>query len=124
MVQVIRDPDVVRMENYSNINMIILPKFYLTPAGTASYIHDLRGRVRGELFLTWDNQDVIIKGYPEELWGMANSIEYYGYNVTIESPHKLTRCNIPVTAHETMPTGLICEKRKCSIISKIKQVIW
>jgi len=112
------------MENYSNINKIILPNYYLTPAGTASFIHEIRGGIRGELFLTWDNQDVIIKGYPEEFWGMANSIEHYGYNVTIESPHTLIRCNIPANYTETVSTREICEKRKCSIISKIKQVIW
>jgi hypothetical protein len=92
MVKIIRDPEVVRMEHYNNINQIMLSDFYLRPAGTAASIHPRNNRFRiGELFLSWDNKEVSIRGYPEMFWEVAQRIEAHGYSVTIKSPHKIER---------------------------------
>jgi hypothetical protein len=91
MVKIIRDPYVVRIEHYKNLNQIVYPEFYLTPAGTASNVYDRNRHYIGELFLHWDNHDVIIRGTPERFWEVAQRIEAHGYSVTIESPYKIER---------------------------------
>jgi hypothetical protein len=111
------------MENYQNINMIIRPDFYITPAVTSSFIHDKYGSIRGELFLTWDNKEVHIKGYPEEFWSIANIIEQYGYEVTIESPYKINKCEIRTRRNVTEKQYLLSETNHVSMLARIRNIL-
>lgn len=91
MVQIIQDPAVIRKENYKNIDNILYPDLYITPAGTGADIHK-NGRYVGELFLSWDNRKIEITGIPERFLGIANRLEEYGYQVLIKSPYKINTC--------------------------------
>lgn len=124
MVQIIRDPEVVRRENYNRINKIMYPDFYLSPAGTATCIYDKHGSYRGQLFLNWDNHEVQIKGTPEEFWNVANRIEEYGYEVTIESPHNIDRYELGPRRNVTTQRYLLPESNHVSVFTKIKNIIW
>ena len=123
MVQIVQDPEVVRMENYNNIDRIMNPDFCLCPAGTAASIHDRHGRYRGLLFLHWDNHEVQIKGTPEEFWNVANRIEQHGYEVTIKSPYKIDKCEIRTRRNVTEKRYLLPETNQGSMLAMIRKIL-
>ena len=117
MVQIIRDHDVVRAENYGKVLNIMLPDYYIIPAGTSSIIYDPHGYPRGELFLHWDNEEIFIKGHPDDFWNTATKLERHGYAVTIKNPSKMKKINSSnIEGHALRDT--------ISIIQKIKSSFW
>lgn len=70
-----------RTYKYAHINLILYPEYYIVRSGTTSMIYTNRDRKIGELFLYWDNKEVMLNGNKNELKPVVERLQENGYTV-------------------------------------------